>query len=73
MRVIDLSGAFRLRDAAARARWYPETHQMPNGVAYGLTERERDAVADGQARGQSGLLPDGGAAGAGAARRLPAS
>src|SRR5262245_11973261 len=22
-RVIDLSGAFRLRDAAARARWYP--------------------------------------------------
>src|SRR5262245_30201851 len=25
VRVIDLSGAFRLRDAAARARWYPET------------------------------------------------
>src|SRR5262252_5189529 len=29
VRVIDLSGAFRLRDAAARARWYPETHRLP--------------------------------------------
>src|SRR6185503_18765211 len=27
VRVIDLSGAFRLRDDAMRARWYPETHQ----------------------------------------------
>src|ERR1051326_8501170 len=26
VRVIDLSGAFRLRDAASRGRWYPETH-----------------------------------------------
>src|SRR5262245_55283272 len=38
-RVIDLSGAFRLRDTAARARWYPETHTLPAGLAYGLTER----------------------------------
>jgi N-acetyl-gamma-glutamyl-phosphate reductase len=45
VRVIDLSGAFRLRDAAARARWYPETGRFPDAVAYGLTERERDAVA----------------------------
>jgi N-acetyl-gamma-glutamyl-phosphate reductase len=45
VRVIDLSGAFRLRDAAARARWYPDTHTIPNRVAYGLTELERDAVA----------------------------
>src|SRR5881409_1207028 len=45
VRVIDLSGAFRLRDADVRARWYPETHRLPAGVAYGLTERERDAVA----------------------------
>jgi N-acetyl-gamma-glutamyl-phosphate reductase len=44
VRVIDLSGAFRLRDAAARAKWYPETHRLPDGVAYGLTERERGAV-----------------------------
>ena len=29
VRVIDLSGAFRLRSEAARARWYPETHRVP--------------------------------------------
>ena len=45
VRVIDLSGAFRLRDAAARAKWYPETRRVPDGVAYGLTERERPAIA----------------------------
>jgi N-acetyl-gamma-glutamyl-phosphate reductase len=45
VRVIDLSGAFRLGDAGARARWYPETGRMPRGLAYGLTERERGAVA----------------------------
>jgi N-acetyl-gamma-glutamyl-phosphate reductase len=44
VRVIDLSGAFRLRDAGERGRWYPETREVPDGVAYGLTERERDAV-----------------------------
>lgn len=37
-RVIDLSGAFRLRDDAARARWYPATTSMPEGVVYGLAE-----------------------------------
>ncbi len=40
VRVIDLSGAFRLRDEAARARWYPATKSLPGGVAYGLTEFE---------------------------------
>src|SRR5712691_2236990 len=39
VRVIDLSGAFRLRDAALRARWYPETHDLPAGV--GKTPSER--------------------------------
>ena len=37
-RVIDLSGAFRLRDDAARAKWYTATKAMPAGVVYGLTE-----------------------------------
>jgi N-acetyl-gamma-glutamyl-phosphate reductase len=37
-RVIDLSGAFRLKDDTARARWYPATATMPEGVVYGLTE-----------------------------------
>src|SRR5665213_3383746 len=40
VRVIDLSGAFRLRDAGQRTRWYPETRAWPAGLAYGLTERE---------------------------------
>jgi N-acetyl-gamma-glutamyl-phosphate reductase len=45
VRVIDLSGAFRIRDAAARARWYPATTTFPSGAAYGLTEHYRDAVS----------------------------
>lgn len=43
-RVIDLSGAFRLTDDAARARWYPATTVMPEGVVYGLTEFTRAAI-----------------------------
>ena len=43
-RVVDLSGAFRLRDGALRSRWYPETHVVPDGLAYGLTEHARPAV-----------------------------
>ncbi|MBI4484451.1 MAG: N-acetyl-gamma-glutamyl-phosphate reductase [Acidobacteria bacterium] len=57
VRVIDLSGAFRLRDAGRRARWYPETHQMPAGVAYGLTERERDAVRHARLVANPGCYP----------------
>jgi N-acetyl-gamma-glutamyl-phosphate reductase len=57
VRVIDLSGAFRLRDADARARWYPETHHLPAGVAYGLTERERGAVARAQLVANPGCYP----------------
>jgi N-acetyl-gamma-glutamyl-phosphate reductase len=43
-RVIDLSGAFRLTDTALRARWYPATTSVPDGTAYGLTERTRADV-----------------------------
>ena len=57
VRVIDLSGAFRLRDAARRARWYPETQRMPARVAYGLTERERAAVKDSQLVANPGCYP----------------
>jgi N-acetyl-gamma-glutamyl-phosphate reductase len=56
-RVIDLSGAFRLRDAASRAQWYPETHRLPHGVAYGLTERERVAVAGARLVANPGCYP----------------
>lgn len=43
-RVVDLSGAFRLRDDGARAQWYPATVGLPEGVAYGLTEFEAEAI-----------------------------
>ena len=33
VRVIDLSGAFRIRDDAARHKWYPATKQLPEGAA----------------------------------------
>jgi N-acetyl-gamma-glutamyl-phosphate reductase len=57
VRVIDLSGAFRLRNAAERARWYPETHRLPDGVAYGLTELERAAVAGARLVANPGCYP----------------
>jgi N-acetyl-gamma-glutamyl-phosphate reductase len=57
VRVIDLSGAFRLTDATARARWYPETRLVPNGVVYGLTELERPAVADARLVANPGCYP----------------
>jgi N-acetyl-gamma-glutamyl-phosphate reductase len=44
VRVIDLSGAFRIRDDAARARWYPATKSLPSGSAYGLVEHYRADV-----------------------------
>ena len=40
-RVFDLSGAFRLRDAEQRRRWYPKTPDGSPAVVYGLTERYR--------------------------------
>ena len=46
VRVVDLSGAFRLKDPAERARWYPETHRLPAGVplaAPGPGEQRRTA------------------------------
>src|SRR4029077_13905356 len=57
VRVIDLSGAFRLHDGALRARWYPETHTIPNGLAYGLTERYRDAVRSAALVANPGCYP----------------
>src|SRR5476651_685186 len=57
VRVIDLSGAFRLRDEAARGKWYPDTHRLPAGVAYGLTERERGAIARAQLVANPGCYP----------------
>src|SRR5689334_4222263 len=57
VRVIDLSGAFRLRDDAARRRWYPETHSLLAGLAYALTERERRSVARARILSNPGCYP----------------
>jgi N-acetyl-gamma-glutamyl-phosphate reductase len=57
LRVIDLSGAFRLRDEAARGRWYPATTRMPEGVAYGLTEFEREAIVPAKLVSNPGCYP----------------
>jgi len=56
-RVIDLSGAFRLRSEDARGRWYPETHRIPAGLVYGLTELQRDAVAGARMVANPGCYP----------------
>jgi N-acetyl-gamma-glutamyl-phosphate reductase len=59
VRVIDLSGAFRIRDANARARWYPATESLPAGVAYGLTEHYRAEVKDARLVANPGCYPTG--------------
>jgi N-acetyl-gamma-glutamyl-phosphate reductase len=56
-RVFDLSGAFRLRDAALRERWYPDTPAMPPAVAYGLTERRRSELATARLIACAGCYP----------------
>ena len=57
LRVIDLSGAFRLREEASRARWYPATKALPKGVAYGLTEFEFDAIRTARLLSNPGCYP----------------
>ena len=73
VRVIDLSGAFRLRDAAARVALV--SGNPPDAGRRGLRPHRTGARRGRRrpARRESGLLPDGGAAGAGAAdvRRSP--
>jgi N-acetyl-gamma-glutamyl-phosphate reductase len=57
LRVIDLSGAFRLRDDAKRAKFYPATASLPAGVAYGLTEFELDAIKPARLVSNPGCYP----------------
>lgn len=57
VRVIDLSGAFRIRNEADRGRWYPATSTLPDGVAYGLTELYRDAVRGASLVANPGCYP----------------
>ena len=57
VRVIDLSGAFRIKDDAQRIRWYPATKTLPDSVAYGLVEHYRDDVKDAQLVACPGCYP----------------
>lgn len=59
VRVIDLSGAFRIRADADRSKWYPATHDLPAGSVYGLTEHFRDAVRDARLVANPGCYPTG--------------
>ena len=57
VRVIDLSGAFRLADDALRKRWYPETGELPAGVVYGLPELHRSQVRQAKLLSNPGCYP----------------
>jgi N-acetyl-gamma-glutamyl-phosphate reductase len=57
VRVIDLSGAFRLRDAAAREKWYPATKLGSLEPVYGLTERNYSAIRGAQLVANPGCYP----------------
>ena len=70
--VVDLSAAFRLKDAALYPQWYGFEHDQPELLAeavYGLPERHRDELEGRPARRHAGLLRHGGDAGARAAAR----
>lgn len=46
LKVVDVSGAFRLRDEESRRRWYPQADgPLPEGTVYGLAERDRAVIA----------------------------
>jgi len=59
VRVIDLSGAFRIKDDAARSRWYPATKTLPSGAAYGLTEHYKNDVRSAALVANPGCYPTG--------------
>jgi len=56
-RVIDLSGAFRIRSNEDRLRWYPATAALPAGVVYGLPERDAAAIRDARLVSCPGCYP----------------
>ena len=57
VKIIDVSGAFRLRDQAQRARWYPDTGALPDGLVYGLTEWARPALRTARVVANPGCYP----------------
>ena len=70
--VVDLSAAFRLKDAALYPPWYGFEHDQPELLAeavYGLPELHRAELKGARLVATPGLLRHGGDAGAGAAAR----
>lgn len=59
LKVIDLSGAFRIRSDADRGRWYPATQALPEGTVYGLSERHADAIKGARLVSCPGCYPTG--------------
>jgi N-acetyl-gamma-glutamyl-phosphate reductase len=57
VRVIDLSGAFRIRTQADRQRWYPATAALPDGTVYGMTEGNQDAIRQARLVSNPGCYP----------------
>ncbi len=60
LRVVDLAGAFRLRDAAAYPAWYGFAHPAPQLLAeavYGLTEWAGDALRSARLVANPGCYP----------------
>ncbi len=57
VRVIDLSGAFRIRGDADRQRWYPATAALPTGTVYGMTESHKDAIRGARLLSNPGCYP----------------
>jgi N-acetyl-gamma-glutamyl-phosphate reductase len=58
--VIDLSGAFRLRDAETYSQWYKERHTAPhllNQAVYGLPEFHRESIARARFVANPGCYP----------------
>ena len=56
-RVIDLSGAFRIRGDEARKRWYPATAALPAGTVYGFSERNKAAIREARLLSNPGCYP----------------
>jgi N-acetyl-gamma-glutamyl-phosphate reductase len=57
VRVIDLSGAFRIRNDADRRRWYPATASLPDGVVYALPERHAAEIREARLASCPGCYP----------------
>jgi N-acetyl-gamma-glutamyl-phosphate reductase len=57
VKVIDLSGAFRIRQDADRQRWYPATAALPAGTAYGFSERYQQEIRNARLVSNPGCYP----------------